>query len=108
MAAISAAAGLHLFIFNQVQQTGQWRRALLARLGGKAASAGTCQDAATTIARASARIVRMNHSHKIFRIPHPHIYPHAHPGTHVHPPQSDALGFAVNFGCNTAVKWDKA
>jgi hypothetical protein len=34
MAAIPAAAGLHLFIFNQVQQTEQWRRALLARLGG--------------------------------------------------------------------------
>ncbi len=26
--------GLHLFTFNQVQQTEQWRRALLARLGG--------------------------------------------------------------------------
>src|SRR5499427_2907469 len=26
--------GLHLFSFNQVQQTEQWRRALLARLGG--------------------------------------------------------------------------
>jgi hypothetical protein len=34
MAAIPAAAGLYLFIFNQVQQTEQWRRALLARLGG--------------------------------------------------------------------------
>ena len=78
MAAIPAAAGLHLFIFNQVQQTEQWRRALLARLGGQAASAGTCQDAATTAARASARIIRMNHSHQ-FRISHPHIHPHAHP-----------------------------
>jgi methylenetetrahydrofolate reductase (NADPH) len=27
-------AGLHLFTFNQVQQTEQWRQALLARLGG--------------------------------------------------------------------------
>ena len=26
--------GLHLFTFNQVQQTEQWRRALLARLAG--------------------------------------------------------------------------
>jgi len=108
MAAISAAAGLHLFIFNQVQQTGQWRRALLARLGGKAASAGTCQDAATTIARASARIVRMNHSHKISAYPIRTSIRTRTPGTHVHPPQSDALGFAVNFGCDSAVKWDKA
>jgi methylenetetrahydrofolate reductase (NADPH) len=29
-------AGLHLFTFNQVQQTEQWRRALLARLGDAA------------------------------------------------------------------------
>jgi hypothetical protein len=69
MAAIPAAAGLHLFIFDQVQQTGQWRRALLARLGGQAASAGTCQDAAATAARASARIIRTNHSHKISAYP---------------------------------------
>jgi hypothetical protein len=90
MAAIPAA-GLRLFIFNRVQQTGQWRRALLARLGGWA----------------SARIIRINHSHK-FRIPHPHIYPHAHPHTHVNPPQSDALGFAGHCYCRSAVKWDKA
>jgi len=30
----SAVEGLHLFTFNQVQQTEQWRQALLARLGG--------------------------------------------------------------------------
>ena len=30
----AAVEGLHLFTFNQVQQTEQWRQALLARLGG--------------------------------------------------------------------------
>jgi len=30
----AAVEGLHLFSFNQVQQTEQWRQALLARLGG--------------------------------------------------------------------------
>jgi methylenetetrahydrofolate reductase (NADPH) len=33
--------GLHLFTFNQIQQTEQWRRALLAQLTGGAASAVT-------------------------------------------------------------------
>ena len=32
----AAVEGLHLFTFNQVQETEQWRRELLARAGGPA------------------------------------------------------------------------
>jgi methylenetetrahydrofolate reductase (NADPH) len=44
VAPASAVAGLHIFTFNQVRQTEQWRRSLLDRLtgparGGRAAAA---------------------------------------------------------------------
>jgi methylenetetrahydrofolate reductase (NADPH) len=37
----AGVAGLHLFTFNQVQQTEQWRRELLARVGDTPAAAAT-------------------------------------------------------------------
>ena len=35
----AGVAGLHLFTFNQVQQTEQWRKELLARINGDRAPA---------------------------------------------------------------------
>jgi hypothetical protein len=108
MAAIPAAGGLHLFIFDQVQQAGQMAPGVAGparRAGGKRRNMPGCRDDGRTG-------IRTYNSHESFaqnfRIPHPHIHPHAHPRTHVHPPQSDALGFAGNFCCSSAVKWDKA
>jgi hypothetical protein len=57
---------------------------------------------------ASARIIRMNHSHKISAYP---IRTSIRTRTRArmwHPPQSDAWGFAGNCCCDSAVKWDEA